>query len=229
VEGIGLIDFSWFFGKLDSQAPMLIDKAAAGSHQMLIDEFEVLHAGGGRTPAAAATPTPKSTTLDSFDRGFLQWVTLGGMKLQPALPGQNPLQQHAMLATYQQKGDKFGVLFKRLGQVDLTGVTRLAFDVASERDATLILSVEVSKPGSAQGPRYQFTVYPPKDKEVFHVNVKLADFEHDDSSLADTEDKLNPAKIKTISLADISALTGGGAADLGPNRLWIGKLEALRQ
>ena len=111
--------------------------------------------------------------------------------------------------------------------MDLTDAKRLAFDIASERSATLLVSLELSQPGASQGPRYKFVIYPPKDREVFHVNVPLSAFEYDESSPADAAGKLNPGRIKTIMITDLTGIEGGGT-ETGANRIWIGNLRVTK-
>jgi hypothetical protein len=67
-----------------------------------------------------------------------------------------------------------------------------------------------------KGSRYNLTVYPPGGREVFHVNLKLADFEG--------PGKLDPAQLKSLAISDITVASGGAPAS---NTIWIGKVETL--
>ena len=203
VEGIGITDVAQFFV---SQAenpdfPAIVDRSA-GSHTLLLDDFELL-AGPG--PAHAA-----GLAIDGFDRGFLEWITMGGVQLRMA-PKENPLDMPAMEAAYEQAEGHYGLLVRRLANLDLSKATRLAFDVASEREATLVVSLETKK-----GQRFHLTIFPPGKREVFHVSLRLTDFEG--------PGRLEPGQLKSMAITDISA-AGGGAEQA--NTIWIGKVEGV--
>ncbi|HLK69658.1 MAG TPA: hypothetical protein VKU19_39785 [Bryobacteraceae bacterium] len=199
LQGIGILDLAQFFAGVgaDSEFPVAITQPS-GSHTLLMEDFQLLR---GARPSSAAG------TIDIFDRNFLQWVTLGGMDLQ--LSTANPLGMRALRAKYEQSAEQFEILTRRLSSLNLSNATRLSFDIASEREATLIISLE-----SKKGARHNMTVYPPGGREVFHVNLKLADFEG--------AGKIDPAQLKSLSLTDITAASGG---DPATNTIWIGKVE----
>jgi hypothetical protein len=203
VEGIGLTDVAQFFlSQADNpDFPAIVDRAT-GRHTVLLDGFELL---GGSGHARAA-----GLAIDGFDRGFLEWITMGGVQLRMA-PKENPLGVPAMEAAYVQAEGRYGLLLRRLANLDLSKATRLAFDVASEREATLVISLE-----SKMGQRFQLTIFPPGEREVFHVNLRLADFEG--------PGRLEPGQLKSIAITDISA--AGGGVEL-VNTIWIGKVEGL--
>ena len=200
LQGVGILDLASFVAGMteNPDIPVTIDRAS-GTHTLLVDDFQVL-----------ASPAPRHAGIDRFDRGFLQWMTLGGMQLKLSAAG-NPLEGPALQATYRQTGGEYQVLVRRLANLDLSRATHLAFDIASEHEITLVVSLEVKKPGAPQGPRYSLTICPPGGREVFHVNLKLADFEG--------PGKLDPAQLKSILLADVT-----GAEQ--PNTVWIGNVEA---
>ena len=199
VENVAIFDLGQFFGALPENAdfPVVIDRPS-GTHTMVLDDFQVLESAGRQAGPGE---------IDRFDRGFLQWVTLGGMELKLSAAG-NPLGIPAFQATYQQSEGQFPLLMRRLTNLDLSKATRLVFDIASEREATLIVSLEVK-----QGGRYNLTIYPPGSREVFHVDLKLADFE----GLG----KLDPAQLKSVAIADVTASTGGAP---GRNTIWIARV-----
>jgi hypothetical protein len=203
VEGIGLTDLAQFFlMQADNpDFPVIVDRST-GSHTLLLDDFELL--------ASAGPVRVSGLAIDRFDRGFLEWITMGGMQLKVA-PKENPLGMPAMEAAYQQTEGHYGLLLRRIANLDLTKATRLAFDVASEREATLVVSLETRK-----GQRFNLSIFPPGKREVFHVSLRLADFEG--------PGRLDPGQLKSIAIADISA-AGGGAEQA--NTIWIGKLEGL--
>jgi len=91
---------------------------------------------------------------------------------------------------------------------------RLDFDVASDQDTILLVALEVKRPGAAQGPRFNLPIYPPGKHEVFHVSIKLEDFQG--------QGKLDPSQLKTLIITDPS---GAGDGVGTHNRIWIGKVE----
>jgi hypothetical protein len=138
-------------------------------------------------------------------------------------PRNNPLGEPGLEASYQQTEGQYAVLLHRLSNIDLAKAKRVSFDIASEHDATLLVSLEIKKPGG-NGPRYTITIFPPADRKVFHVNLTLSDFQRDQTQLNPAPAKLDPSQLNSIAIMDISAAAGG---DGGANTIWIGKLEAL--
>jgi len=73
-----------------------------------------------------------------------------------------------------------------------------------------MIVLEMTRPGGGAGPRFIMPVYPPGGREVFHVDLKLEDFEG--------TGHFDPAHWRTVAILDSS----GG--DAGPNTLWIANL-----
>lgn len=215
VEGVGIFDLAHFFGALPENPafPVIVAKST-GKHTLLLDDFQILNSAATRVKAS-----PSAIPIDAFDRGFLQWIALGGIDLKLSA-ADNPLGRAAMQASYEQVEGKFAVLVGRLSNLDLSKAKRIAFDVASEHEATLVVSLEVKKAGSNQGPRFSVTIYPPAGRKVFHVNLSLDTFEPDQSGAV----KLDPPRLKSIAITDVTAAAGGEA---GSNTIWIGRVEAL--
>jgi hypothetical protein len=194
VQSIALVDVAAMFAQAPPDAPIVVNRPT-GTHTLEIRDFEIL-------PNAA--PTPPAGAIDRFDRDFLQWFTPGGMSLKLSAVD-NPLHGRALQASYQQIEGQLTVMLRRLTSFDLSKATRLAFDVASEHESTMIVSLE-----TRTGARYTMQVYPPGAREVFHVDLKLSDFEG--------SGKLDPAQLKSISIVDATASTGGAE---GQNTIWI--------
>jgi hypothetical protein len=197
VEGIGIFDFATFLQGAAAEGKIAVT-AATGAHSILIDNFEVWE----------TAHAPAENTIDAFDRGFLQWMTPGGMTLR-FVPETGPLGEPSLKATYAETTEPFAVMVRRVGSLDLKRATRLTFDIASENEATILVALETK-----QGARYHLTIYPPAGRKVFHVDLSLDDFEHENSA---GPEKFDPSHWKSITLADIS----GGS---GANTFWLGNL-----
>jgi hypothetical protein len=196
LQAVGVLDLASFFPASPGQA---------GSRTLWIDDFELL---GG--------PAPKEDSamrIDNFDRGFLPWITIGVMDLKLA-QADNPLHEPALEASYEQRDSPLPVLLRRIANYDLAKAARLDFDVASDEETTLVVALEMKRPGAAQGPRFTLPIFPPGKREVFHVSVKLEDFQG--------QGKLDPAQLKTLIVTDPA---GAGDGVGTHNRIWIGKLE----
>jgi hypothetical protein len=217
VQGIGIFDLACLFSALPESPnfPIIVSRAA-GSHTLLLGRFQVL---GGSPAAIAGNPR----LIDGFDRGFLEWITLGGMTLQLSAQG-NPLGGPALQAAYEQSEGKYALLTRRLSHLDLSKTKRLAFDIASERDAVLVVSLELKQPGGSNGPRYNLTIFPPADRKPFRVNLHLSDFERDPNSPVPGPARVDASRLNSLAITDVTTAAGG---ESGPNTIWIGHLEAL--
>lgn len=201
VESIGILDLTQFFGTVKAETPLPVRMAeASGSHKVLVKDFEVLASSSSRGTA--------------FDRGFLDWVSPGGMDLKLSQTG-NPLGVRALEASYDHREGEFDLLLRREGTARPAGApkpSRIVFDVASERETTLVVSLETRKPGGGSGPRYTMQIFPPGGREVFHVDLKLADFQG--------PGKFDPDQWRTTAILDITD------AEIA-NRLWIGEVHTF--
>jgi len=122
-----------------------------------------------------------------------------------------------MRASYQQMEGQLGWLVRRIANPALAKAKRLSFDVASEREATLIVALEMRKEGGGEGPRFTLPIYPPGGKELFHVDVALSDFTGPSGAF-------DPALWRSIAIIDATAAAGGAAEE--KNTIWIGKMDA---
>jgi hypothetical protein len=199
IAAIGVLDVAQIFLALpeDSEVPLTVDRAA-GQHTLLIDNFEVIAGGPAEKPL-------RTGAIDAFDRGFLQWLTPGGLDLKCSASG-NPLGAAALEITSREPEGTVALVTRRISNLNLSGISRLAFDVASEQEATIVLSLE-----QRDGKRFNLTVYPPGAKEIFHVTLRLQDFEG--------PGRIDAAQLKTLSIGD---LTGQG------NKMWIANLRGER-
>jgi hypothetical protein len=177
-----------------------------GKHSLSIREFELVAESG-----AAAR---EKTVVDSFLTPQLQWLTLGGAELKPEGAG--------MRAVYQQQDGKSVALVRQIAHVDLRGRESLAFDIASERPAQLVLSLEELSPGKQQGRRFNLELEVPGGGKVEHREVLLSAF---DQAASDQENGvLDPGKLKTFSIVDA---TGSYTHETNRNSLWIGNIRGV--
>jgi hypothetical protein len=202
VEGIGIVDLAILFENAAERDKIVVTKATPGAHTILIDNFEVRSTG----------PAATRNTIDAFDRGFLQWMTPGGMALK-FVPETGPLGAPSLKATYEETSGPFAFLVRRVGGLDLAKAKHLTFDIASENEATIMVALEMK-----QGARYHQTIYPPAGRKVFHVDLSLGDFERESET---GPEKFDPSQWKTIGLTDITGATGGGTS---ANTFWLGNL-----
>lgn len=207
VEGIGIFDLAQFFMGMPANPALPVAATyTPGRHTLTLEDFAIV---AGPAPSAA-----KSGVLDGFDRNFLDWVALGGMKLRLSRAG-NPLGAPALQASYHAVEGQLGLLVRRVGDPALAKAKRLSFDIASEHEVTLVVALEMKKqtPGGGEGPRFSIPIYPPGGKEVFHVDLNLADFKGPAGAF-------DPSQWRSIAILDPG---GDGEAD---NTIWIGRIEA---
>ena len=207
VEGIAVFDLAQYFSRwpAESRVPMRV-AAAAGRHSLLIESFDILSSAPERAAAA-----PGTVPIDLPGRDFLQWISPGEMQLKLGGAG-SPLGPRALQASYQQTEGQLEILLRRVANPQLAQAKRLSFDVASERECTLMIALEMTQPGGGTGPRFTLPVYPPGGREVFHVDLKLEDFQG--------AGHFDPARWRTLAIVDVS---GGDVK----NTLWVGNVLAV--
>ena len=209
VQSIGIVDVSSMLGtRVDDGSPVVMD-SHAGKHSFFLDDFEVSSESG--------VPGRENTLIDDFRSPQLQWLTLGGATLKPENAG--------MRAVYEQKESRFVVLSRRIGNVDLRSAESVAFDVASDRPAQLLLTLEEEAAGKAQGPRYNLTLEVPGGGKVDHREVQLSAFEHAEDGPADVDGKLDLDKLKSFLILDI---TGNFTHESARNSLWVGNIRGVK-
>ena len=216
VEALSIIDLGQLFAQASgpSDVPITLDKRL-GAHSLCIDDLQAL------AEAPAAPPAGKGVVIDDFHRGFLSWLTLGGVEFSLDASGK-ALAGRALQANYEQAPGAFVVIARTLPEVDLRGSDRLTFDLASTVRAQLLVAVELHKPGG-QGPRFNTTVDVPGGQQPLHQEIVFANMAADPKSPAAPGGKIDPTLIKTFSLIDITSAFGGGQAK---NTLWIGNVRA---
>jgi hypothetical protein len=209
LQSVGLFDLSQIYSAAakTSTLPIVMDEKT-GKHTMFIDDFEI---------SSEALPSPKASgegvVIDDFARPVLQWITLGGIDLST--------ENHGMRARYRQEEDKYPILLKLLSRIDLRGWNRLAFDIASDKPAQLVISIEEHNPGKPQGPRYSTTVDVLGGGKAEHRAVTFSAFALDPNGPTDPDGQLDLDQVKTISILDITAASTHESA---ANSLWIGNV-----
>ena len=104
VQGIGIVDLACIFSAMPD-SPIVVSRPK-GPHSLLLAGFQILSNEG---------PESRVHMIDAFDRGFLQWITLGGMTLQLSAKG-NPLGMPALEAAYEQPEGRIRHFAAPLGQ-----------------------------------------------------------------------------------------------------------------
>ena len=224
IEGVGILDLGQLFAALNENpnSPIVVDKRS-GPHTLYIDDFQALAEAPHTPPASAAKKlAPQAVVIDDFHRPYLNWLTLGGAELS-LNSSPNPLAQRALQVSYEQAESRYVLVLHSLASVDLRNTDRLVFDIASARDAQVVVSLEKRKPGSGQGPRYNTTVQVPGNQKPVHEAISFADFMLDENGPSDPEGKLDVSKLKTLSLVDI---TGTFSHEKQRNTIWIANIQA---
>jgi hypothetical protein len=208
VQSMGVVDLSTIFGAKPNSGSPIVVESHLGKHSLFIREFELV-AGNGAAKREKAS-------IDSFATPQLQWFTMGGAELKPDGAG--------MRAVYQQKEEKSVALLRQIAHVDLRGRESLAFDVASEKPAELLLSFEELAPGKQQGPRYTLTFEVQGGGKVEHREILLSAFEHAPDGPDDPNGKLDLDQLKMLSILDITA---NFSHETVRNSLWIGNIRGV--
>lgn len=214
IQSVGLFDVSQMFSSAAQKAEVpIIIEAKSGKHTMFIDDFEI----SSEALPLSATPG-EGVVIDDFPRPVLQWITLGGVSLAP--------ENHGMRARYQQEEEKYAVITKMLPRLDLRGWNRLAFDIASDKPAQLVFSLEERNPGKGQGPRYSTTVDILGGGKIEHRAVVFSAFGLDPNGPADPDGQLDLDQVKTISILDITAAS---SHETVANSFWIGNVRTAEK
>jgi hypothetical protein len=199
VQAVGIFDVSQIFSGLlgDSKAPIAVD-VHGGAHKLLVDDFEV----GTETPSWYKPRTPFQ--IDNFLHPGVGWLTLGGVDFKLDTDGK-VIPGNCLQASYQQTPDRFVVMIRPLPPMDLRTATHIAFDIASDKASTLVLSLEEIVPGKDQGPRYSTNFEVEGGGKPAHREIALSSLEIDQNGPPDPTGKLDLEKLKSLTLVDITA------------------------
>lgn len=211
IEGIGLIDFGQFFAQAEGEMIAKLFSIKTGEHTMLLDNFVV-----SEEPVSSPSSAEGEVSLDAFARPQVGWLATGGVALSSS-PGK-PLDGRGMQAAYRTGREALSGLLKRIPRGALAGKSRLAFDVAAEKAARLVVQLE-----EVGGGKYNTIVEVPADKTVKKVTVAFDLFQAADDS-KDSNNKLDLEKVNQIVVIDATGLLDGTEQ---ANTLWIGSLRAV--
>ena len=209
LQGIGLADLGQLFGAAppNPDAPIITSRHP-GKHTMLISGFEVLSGAAERKDKLA---------VDRFDSPQLLWISPGGAALR--LDTSHDHAPAAALEVTFTESDKGIVFFARNLPPDIPAdVTHISFDIASEKDAQLIFSLQCKGPAHVRGPRYNTTVDVNGGGKSDHRDLALSAFNLDSNGPPDPAGELRISTVKTLAIGDISAVANAGH---GPNKLWL--------
>jgi hypothetical protein len=214
VQAIGIFDGGQFLSQAPAnpKLPIAVNKLS-GDHKLQWEDFRIV--------TEAAKSQVKGVVIDDFRRGFLTWFTPGGAELALSKSG-NPLGKPALEFRYQQDPNRITIVMHTLGQVDLRGSKQLSFDVASLRDAHVIISLEAQKVDGRPAPRYNhdFTV---SAGQTGHMSIPFSEFTLAEDSPPDPAGHLELGKIRSIGLVDISGMIDGNKDN---NTLWLAEIKA---
>ncbi|MBI4907076.1 MAG: hypothetical protein HY820_25850 [Acidobacteria bacterium] len=214
IQGFGVMDLSFFALGIDGAIPIKTSKIA-GEHTLWLDDVRM--AGGG------ASATPASSTIDNLERKNLQWLALGGATLHIA--AESPMRSRAVRANYNQLSDSFVLFLRRIGHMNLSYSAGITIELASEKPAHLILSLEEKVAEIAKPVRFNVTIDLPGGREVVRKQLPFKEFELADDAPSDAPSRIDPAYLRTLSLVDLRGLVGGAA---GANTLWISGLAGYK-
>ena len=210
-----MTDLAQLFGSAPRNPTMPIAYAErSGKHTLLISGFEVL---GGNPPRK------DNLVIDQFDAPQFSWISPGGATFRvdnsrDHAPGP------AMEVDYTQAA-KAIVYFARNLPPDIpANITHISFDIASDKPAQFVFTLQEKGSGHGEGPRYNTIVEVKGKGKPDHRDLALHAFNLDQNGPPDPSGALNIAKAKSLAIADISAAANG---DSGPNRFWISNIRLI--
>lgn len=212
VENIGIVDLGMFFAQADNPEMAALFGIKLGACTAYFDDFVVTN----------EPLLPSSSTLngdfhvDTFARPQSSWVGIGVLGVSVA--SGKPLEGKGIKIDYHQTPMKPAGVFRSIQKGKLTGATKLVFDAASTRAATLVIQVE-----EVSGGKYNTTIMVPaggvaKTYELAFSNFNAAEDSKDDNG------KLDLDQVKQILVLDASGFLESADSD---NTLWLGVVRAV--
>jgi hypothetical protein len=212
VQAVGIVDAGQLFNQPRGNGKLPFAVAGlSGEHKLSVEDLRFVTEG-------KAQPG-KGVIVDDFGRGFLRWFKLGDGELS-LNSGTNPLKKAALEFHYRQEAAQFTILLHPLGQTDLRGATELSFDISSTHDAHFILALEMQKIEGRPGARYNHDFLVGAG-QVGHMQIPLSEFTLAEDSPPDPVGHLDPGKVRSLGLVDLSGILEGGKEK---NTLWLADL-----
>jgi hypothetical protein len=216
LQGVGLADLGQLFGAAPADSPMPIALSRhPGKHTLLVSCFEILG------NAAESTSEDKDQfVVDQFNAPQVSWFNPGAVPLRldtsrDHAPGP------AMEMAYNDDGGTIVYISRNLPPRIADKITHISFDIASEKPAQFMFTLQEKGFGKGEGPRYHTTVEVRGGGKPDHRDLALSAFVVDPNGPSDPAGALNIGQAKSLGIGDISA---NASAMHGPNKIWLSNL-----
>jgi len=197
-----------------------------GTRKIWLDDFEFSSQEAPRSQGLTqVTKVVPAFLVDNFESSVIRWIPVSlafgetpkfaffdlPLALDRDVP---PLGgKQSLKFTYPRLGKKIHAVMRNVEKMDLSKAAELDLCLKTSMDGTFIVSLE-----EKNGARYQKTLELRAADGWKAFGLPFRDFKLAEDS-KDDNDRLDADKLKQISVADITALIGGGEAQ--ENRLWI--------
>lgn len=212
IAGYGIVDMSQVFVQSDNADLQKLLNLKTGPHTLYMDDF-VLSADA---PAAVAA-SPGQVVIDNYGRPQLCWTVAGQAEVSAATG--KPLESigHSLKASYKVGPSALMGLVRAIRPGTLAGMKTISFSMAATSATRLVVQVE-----ETDGGKYNAQIEATGGNAAQLVELPFAGFMAGDDS-KDTNSTLDVPLIKSITIIDMSGVTGGPEQD---NTLWIGPIKA---
>lgn len=212
LQGVGLADIGQLFGAAppNPDLPIAVSRHP-GKHTLLVSGFEMLGGAAERKDKLA---------IDQFEGSQLEWISPGGavMRLDTS---KDHAPAAALEVSYGEAANAIVFFARSLPPEIPANITHISFDIASEKAAQLIFTLQVKGAGHGEGPRYNTSVEVNGGGKSDHRDLALSAFNLAQDGPPDPGGELAISKVKTLAIGDVSAAANSGH---GPNKLWISNL-----
>ncbi len=215
VQAIAVADLTQIFANATRNRAVPVAIAnRAGKHTLLISGFEVL---------GAVTGPRDNLVIDQFDAPQISWMSPGGATFlldnsRDHSPGA------AMEVDYTQAENALVYFVRNLPPSIPADITHISFDIASQKAAQFLFTLQERGSGHGEGPRYTAVVEVNGKGQPDHRDLALSAFNLDQNGPPDPSGTLHIATAKSLAITDISAASNG---DSGPNRFWISNIRLV--
>jgi hypothetical protein len=197
-----------------------------GTRKICLDDFEFSSQEAPRTQGLTqVTKVVPAFLVDNFESSVIRWIPVSlafgeapkfaFFDLPLALDRDVPPGggKQSLKFMYPRLGKKIHAVLRNVEKVDLSKAAELDLCLKTSTDGTFIVSLE-----EKNGARYQNTLELKAADGWKTFGLAFRDFKLAEDS-KDDKDRLDADKLKQISVADITALIGGGETE--ENSLWI--------